>query len=1348
MTGGRYHRRKEKMDIDTDMACDINDDNKPCSVSRVPADFPADNNNSNDREFVGVDLFTQARKALSDRSPFDTEDANVSSIPILPTGLANSLTKHCDGRKRQKKSSSGAAANVKGGGGLEKTRGSNFWGKMEEYFRTLTVNDIDFLSRTSHFCFSDFENYFRIPVPGNAICTSGNLATLINANGGNGNGNENENGVRSDSFTVVKEENLDQSMDVDSSGSEANCLNQEDISVPSTLLQQHPFSGFEWLLCAKNKIYLSSERPSKKRKLLGGDAGLERLLAASPVEGSTSLCHYCCLGDSGDQLNRIIVCNSCNMAVHQRCYGVQEDAADSWLCSWCKQKNGVPSLERPCLLCPKPGGALKPVHKRDFVDENCDVKDFAHLFCSQWCPEVFVTDTRTMEPIMNVDGIKETRRKLICYLCKVKHGACVRCSHGACRTSFHPICAREAMHRMEVWGKSGCDEVELRAFCSKHSGVQNGSSNEQSADLSTVSSEPCSTRHQSVTVTINRPHKLKIGRKNGDKIILHLGTGSDNGKPDGSPPSNCGLHESGSNSRTQTECSDVELPVPVEAFERTSSKEETQESPNIRIILTELINQGKVNLKDIASETSIPLDSLAAFLIDDSPVPDLHGEVVSWLKRHAYIGSLQKNLKVKIKSSKALEPVGGQNTLSSNSPKVEGGPDKSSSSVCLATETSHIEQRMLDNFESVTRNDIPDSMKTEAGNSAFIHPLIGQELIKASNALGNPESSMMYASSRADGISNHGFNMDQLDMVRNLSPSEISPEEDEVEGEIIFQQHQLLQNVLSMKHLTDNLAFKVKNTLSHEIDSVREQKWDAVLVNQYFYELRETRKQGRKERRHREAQAVLAAAAAAVASSSRNSSFRKDILDESAQQASLLKVDALGGNSSMYSHQQRTKDAATRLSSQLVLMDRASDQSMGDITKDNLRICEICMRNETILSPVLVCSRCKVSVHLDCYRSVTNTAGTWHCELCEDSLTSRSSSVPALNSEDGPILAAECCLCGGNTGAFRKSVDGQWVHAFCAEWTMESSFKRGQANPVCRLDSTLKGNDVCLICCRKKGVCIKCNYGHCPSTFHPSCARSAGYYMHVKAGGGGKWQHKAYCDKHSPEQKAKAGTQKHGIEELKNVKQVRVELERLRLLCERLIKREKVKRELSLCREDVVSSSRDSSLLSALVHSPYFPADGSSESATTSVKGNTDDCRSGSEAVQRSDDVTVDSTTTVSGKRRIRFTLSMDNDQKTDDSSTSQNVMQKPSDRVLFGGKHIPYRHKLVPRPLLDDGDKWTKPKKLGETFEKELIMTSDQALKKNQRLPKGFVYVPVQCLSNEDESIQDPYSDKPLEHD
>lgn len=51
---------------------------------------------------------------------------------------------------------------------------------------------------------------------------------------------------------------------------------------------------------------------------------------------------------------------------------------------------------------------------------------------------------------------------------------------------------------------------------------------------------------------------------------------------------------------------------------------------------------------------------------------------------------------------------------------------------------------------------------------------------------------------------------------------------------------------------------------------------------------------------------------------------------------------------------------------------------------------------------------------------------------------------------------------------------------------------------------------------------MQCSYGHCQTTFHPSCARSAGFYMNVKYSGG-NFLHKAYCEKHSLEQRAKVG---------------------------------------------------------------------------------------------------------------------------------------------------------------------------------------------------------------------------------
>ena len=75
---------------------------------------------------------------------------------------------------------------------------------------------------------------------------------------------------------------------------------------------------------------------------------------------------------------------------------------------------------------------------------------------------------------------------------------------------------------------------------------------------------------------------------------------------------------------------------------------------------------------------------------------------------------------------------------------------------------------------------------------------------------------------------------------------------------------------------------KVVQNLSRELNAFSRRKWDLIFVNQFLRDVREAKKRGRKEKRHKEAQAVLAAAAAAVASSSRNSSMRKDAKEDAA----------------------------------------------------------------------------------------------------------------------------------------------------------------------------------------------------------------------------------------------------------------------------------------------------------------------------------------------------------------------------------------------------------------------------------------------------------------------------------
>nr|KJB16264.1 hypothetical protein B456_002G220300 [Gossypium raimondii] len=1409
MTGALCHRQKKMMGRGADGGCGTEE--RLCRpISGVSSRRPVIQSETSEKQYdVGVDFFSQARKALCQRSPFDVpEGGSVSglSVPTLPSGLA-SLLKQTDSRKKHKKSHSGADKKSSRQG--EKAREASIWAETEVFFRDLALPDIDALFEIipSRFLAAR-KKCFMIPYVGNVLTGNSNLYAEVdekasvssgeNFNGVNENGNVDKEGKE-----VVRVEDW-HLMEID------NVATQAQFSPKETAGHFFPdsTSSLEWLLGSRSRILLSSERPSKKRKLVGEDAGL--------------------LTNDGD------------------------------------------GTVKSCVLCPKQGGALKPVQKND---ENGSSVEFAHLFCSYWMPEVYIEDLTKMEPIINAGGINDTRKKLVCNVCKVKNGACVRCSHGTCRTSFHPICAREARHRMEVWGRFGCDNIELRAFCSKHSEIHDKSSSPQHGELCASGTDSSITNQLSLQ-SMDNSQNSKISQSNGDKIAVGI-EGLDDKSGDGELQE---IDVSGtrSNAQVASECGEAQHLVDVGLLERTNDDEHSPfNSLNFAMILKKLIDRGKVNVKDIASEIGLSADSLSASLNNDSLAPDLQCKIVKWLSNHAYMGTSLKNIKVNIKSlisskdetdetgmgisddimaSKsdiadvvAVKPMPPWRRTKNNvrilrDNKILCSSDEATDDIGVVMDEVGVDllakeetndlskisildatgrnsanpdvsqdsaERHFHTYEGNSTDLLNDSLhgksqseramtpekKTDQGNSIwsivnpiiadlirteefsnfYIHPYTQKQLLQMPNGLlcknrvgecegrkdtlnefyGAKEGdlSRLVASSNASVCCSHQSEhsmcnekscpVDDLELsvkARKLGALNFSPE-DEVEGEIIFYQHRLLGNAVSRNHVT---VSRVAKSLPQEVEASRTKIWDTMLVNRYLYELREAKKQGRKERRHKEAQAVLAAATAAVAASSRISS-RKDGLEDSSHQENVLKLNASVGRAGINS-QTRAKDALSRNAVSRTPSEKYSDivQSVTDFSKGHPRSCDICRRSETVLNPILVCSGCKVAVHLDCYRNVKESTGPWRCELCEELFSSRSSGAPSLNFWEKPYPAAECGLCGGTTGAFRKSVDGQWVHAFCAEWVLESTFRRGQVNPVEGMHLASRGVDVCCICCCKRGACIKCGYGHCQITFHPSCARSAGFCMNVKLGGG-KLHHKAYCEQHSVEQRAKAETQKHGIEELKNMKQIRVELERLRLLCERIIKREKLKRELVLCSHEILACKRDHVTRAVLVHSPFFHPDVSSESATTSLKGHTDDNKSCSEAM-RSDDVTVDSTLSV--KHQAKVSVPVDNYQRTDDSSTSQSLfVRKPTERVPFSGKQIPHRYSLASRNALDNAEWNSKSRKPIETFEKELVMTSDEASMKNSRLPKGYCYVPVDCLPKEKHLTRDTTSDGQLEH-
>ncbi|ANM58694.1 PHD finger family protein [Arabidopsis thaliana] len=1250
-------------------------------------------NGYEDMGSLEIDFLAQASKNLSERSPFDVpEDGSTSvlSVPTLPIALANLLKNHSDNKKRHKKSHSGADKKKKKSSRQgDKLRSGSIWLEHEDYFRRLDFPDLETLSDLASLRSLSSRNCFSIPSVEYDSIDIQQRETDASA--------KNEDVVCGDGVVLEQIKNL-LTKDI----SEGTVRKEEDVVKPmgvdnvgNGISSGSDYSGsLEWVLGNRNRILLTSERPSKKRKLLGSDAGLGKLMVAAPCEGNALLCDFCCTGH-----HQLIVCTSCKATVHKKCYGLLEDSGKPWLCSWCELENGRADSERPCLLCPKKGGILKPVLSKT---ENGGPAEFAHLFCSLWMPEVYIEDLKKMEPILNFPGIKETRRKLLCNLCKVKSGACIRCCNGTCRTSFHPICAREAGNRLEVWGKHGCDTVELRAFCSKHSDIQeSGKSVEGGESNAAESRSPiCHLPSESVGE----------GHLSNDEMGVDVGTpgtGSDISRNSDlqeleSPHSKFNLSatdnvESGMTGRSNED-------------ERTLSK-----SLSFGLILKKLIDLGKVDVKDVAAEIGINPDALRAKLTDGDLLPDLLGKVVKWLSQHAHMGSSDKgkNLKPKANGS-VLKKEGSVSLAPDHSPeeknsivldqKVHHG--KSS----VIPSDDHGEQSnssssgvMMENAFSLRPNSsqnrgnlncpnpiILDLFNQEAYPGFNPHRYIHKELSelgKEQTLKSSTDSDVARMTTNFDGSEEGNKHLQgaetflQLSKARKLGILDLSPE-DELEGELLYYQLQLLGTAVSRKQLSDNLVYEVAKKLPLEIDEQHGRRWDDVLVNKYFHDVREARKQGRKEQRNKQAQAVLAAATAAAATSSRNTSLRKDMSEEPAQQEMSTSRRKVVGSSHLVP---QTKESLLKMAVSGPPSEKRSDHHTPDFLVENPRTCDICRRSETIWNLIVVCSSCKVAVHIDCYKCAKESTGPWYCELCAES-----SSEPSFNFGEKPNSSTECTLCGGTTGAFRKTTNGQWVHAFCAEWSLESTFRRGQINPVQGMESLAKKTDNCCVCQRIYGACTKCSYGNCQTTFHPSCARSAGFHMT----GGGKHPHKAYCEKHSMEQKAKAESQKHGAEELKSLKHYRVELERLRLLCERIVKREKLKRELAISSHEILAAKRDHAARPLHVRNPFSPPEVSSDSATTSIKGHPDSNISGSEAIQRSDDITIDST--VTDKRRGKGPLLMDTDQKTDDSATSKSrFSRKLTERQILSGKTVPRKHCIVSPSVSEDGDNGSKPKKV-----------------------------------------------------
>lgn len=163
-----------------------------------------------------------------------------------------------------------------------------------------------------------------------------------------------------------------------------------------------------------------------------------------------------CRWDEDYDVNTIIICNRCQIAVHQECYGVRGiHDFTSWVCRACE----TPEVERECCLCPIKGGALKPTD----IDTL-----WVHVICAWFRPEVAFVSDEKMEPATGLLRIPPDSFLKTCVICQQVHGSCIQCCK--CDTYFHAMCASRAGYCVELHSseKAGVYITKWTPYCAVH----------------------------------------------------------------------------------------------------------------------------------------------------------------------------------------------------------------------------------------------------------------------------------------------------------------------------------------------------------------------------------------------------------------------------------------------------------------------------------------------------------------------------------------------------------------------------------------------------------------------------------------------------------------------------------------------------------------------------------------------------------------------------------------------------------------------------------------------------------------------------------------------------------------
>ncbi len=166
-----------------------------------------------------------------------------------------------------------------------------------------------------------------------------------------------------------------------------------------------------------------------------------------------AVCDVCFDGEVTPE-NQIIFCDACNVAVHQRCYGIDQIPSGNYFCHTCtyfeidkeylaaKRRDGPPlKITRPpilCDLCPRRQGAFVQVE----TSGSTKKAKWAHVSCAKWSGMDYVNESK--DRIEDLTLLKRYFKDLgvTCTLCNSGIGALHLCREKGCGKYLHLTCAR------------------------------------------------------------------------------------------------------------------------------------------------------------------------------------------------------------------------------------------------------------------------------------------------------------------------------------------------------------------------------------------------------------------------------------------------------------------------------------------------------------------------------------------------------------------------------------------------------------------------------------------------------------------------------------------------------------------------------------------------------------------------------------------------------------------------------------------------------------------------------------------------------------------------------------------